>query len=115
MHNPGRCPDHAASADPGQFREYVRLIREAETLLGDGRKRLQESEADVRRVSRQSLVARRFLPVGTIIARADLACQRPGTGIPARELDAVVGQAAACDLPAGTVLRRGHLRTALAA
>lgn len=49
-------------------------------------------EADVRTVSRQSIVARRDLPAGYILRRDDLTLKRPGTGIPPAELPSVVGR-----------------------
>ena len=97
-------PDHSASADPRQFREYVARIRAAELMLGDGRKRLQDVEQDVRRVSRQSLVLRRTLAAGETLRREDLTCQRPGTGIPARQIDDVIGRVARRGIPAGAML-----------
>ena len=97
-------PDHSASADPKQFREYVRRLRAAEEMLGDGRKRLQDLEQDVRRVSRQSLVLRRPLAPGEALRRDHLTCQRPGTGIPARQLDDVIGLVARRGIPEGDML-----------
>ncbi len=97
-------PDHSASADPRQFRDYVRAIREAEAMLGAGEQRLHPVELDVRHVSRQSLVTRRPIRAGEPIARADLTCQRPGTGIPVQHVDRVVGMKAGRDIPAGAML-----------
>jgi N-acetylneuraminate synthase/N,N'-diacetyllegionaminate synthase len=97
-------PDHAASADPDQFAQYVRSIRHSEKLLGTDSKRVLGCEADVRRVSRQSLVLSRAIAPGEPISRNDLTTKRPGTGIPAAEIDAVVGTVARTALPAGTIL-----------
>ena len=97
-------PDHSASADPKQFREYVRRLRAAETMLGDGEKRLQDVEQDVRRVSRQSLVLRRALAAGEALRAEHLTCQRPGTGIPARQVDDVIGRVARRAIPVGAML-----------
>ncbi len=104
-------PDHAASADPLMFRRYVEAIRQAEVLLGDGRgERVpQACEADVRRESRQSLVARVDISAGATIARWMLTCQRPGTGLPAAMLDAVIGQRTARPLLAGAMLQSDDL------
>ena len=99
-----RGPDHAASADPQQFERYVRLIREADQLRGRPGKCVLECEQDVRRISRQSLVARRTIAAGEAIGPRDLAVQRPGTGIPAAMHDAVVGRVAAVSIPAGALL-----------
>ena len=97
-------PDHSASADPRQFVEYVRRLRTAGQLLGQGHKHLQSHEQDVRQVSRQSLVARMPIRVGETIAREHLTCQRPGTGIPVQQLDYIIGLKAARDVPVGALL-----------
>ncbi len=99
-------PDHAASANPHQFREYTFRLREAESLLSTvGRDRTPlASEADVRSQSRQSLVAKRSIAAGSVIEQADLTCQRPGTGIAANRLDDVLGTVAQRDVPAGAML-----------
>lgn len=41
---PGENPDYAAAASPDEFRQYVKAIREAEVLMGDGKHRVQPSE-----------------------------------------------------------------------
>ncbi len=97
-------PDHAASADPGQFARYVALVRRAETLRGLPGKRVLAAEEDVRRVSRQSLVAARDLGPGETIGAADVTVQRPGTGIPAADVARAVGRRAAGAIPRGTLL-----------
>jgi sialic acid synthase SpsE len=98
-------PDHAASADPREFAEYVRLVRLADTLRGRPGKRVLKLEEDVRRVSRQSLVLSRSLGAGEILRREDLIIQRPGTGIPAAMSERVVGRKILAALEAGTMLQ----------
>jgi sialic acid synthase SpsE len=97
-------PDHAASADVAGFGRYVKLIRRAEKLMGHGAKRVLEIERDVRRVSRQSVVARRGIRAGAAIVEADVTVQRPGTGIGAAEFEGVIGRAVQRDIAAGTIL-----------
>lgn len=102
-------PDHAASLDPAQFAEYVRLAHRAKTMLGPRRKRVLESESDVRRVSRQSIVTLRALRAGDRLTREMLTVKRPGTGIPPCELHGVVGRTLARDVGADTPLTDGDL------
>ena len=98
-------PDHAASADPHQFAAYVELTRIASRMRGNGGSReVLNVEADVRRLSRQSLVIATPVTRGQRLRKEDLIVQRPGTGILAAELDTVAGQIAQRDLPAGTIL-----------
>jgi sialic acid synthase SpsE len=98
-------PDHAASAAPAEFAEYVRLIRLASQLRGKSGKRVLPAEADVRRVSRQSLVLCRALRAGESLRREDLIVQRPGTGIPAAMSEQMVGRKILRALEAGTMLQ----------
>jgi sialic acid synthase SpsE len=100
-----RGPDHAASADPDQFAEYVRLIRRTEILRGFPAKRVLDAEQDVRRVSRQGLVLAWPLRVGEAVRADHLLIQRPGTGIPAAHFQSVLGRRAARALQAGTLLQ----------
>ena len=100
-------PDHSASLDPTGFAGYVARIRKAEVLLGrGGPRRVLDCERDVRRVSRQSLVASRDLPAGHAIAAGDLTTQRPGTGMSAERYGDVLGRT----LRRG--VRRGDMLTA---
>jgi N-acetylneuraminate synthase/N,N'-diacetyllegionaminate synthase len=102
-------PDHAASLDPAQFAEYVRLAHRAGAMLGPRRKRVLESESDVRRVSRQSIVSTRALRAGERVTREMLTVKRPGTGLPPYQLDGVVGRTLARDVGADTPLTDGDL------
>lgn len=97
-------PDHAASLDPGQFAEYVRLARRAFAMLGGG-KAVAPIEEDVRRVSRQSLVARRDLAAGSTIGAGDLTAKRPGTGIAPYRLAEILGRRLRAAVAADHVLR----------
>ena len=87
-----RGPDHAASLNPEQFKEYVQLAHRAARMFGSPHKLLQDVERDVRTVS---------LTAGQSIHAADLVCKRPGTGIPAAHFEATVGRVlkrnVACD------------------
>jgi N,N'-diacetyllegionaminate synthase len=98
-------PDHAASSDPEQFATYVRAIRTADAMRGIGQRRVLPIERDVRLVSRQSLVLRRSVREGQAIAAADLTVQRPATGIPADQIDAVIGSRMRTSSLAGTMLQ----------
>ena len=99
-----RGPDHAASSDPQQFERYVKLIRQADVLRGAPGKRVLEAEADVRSVSRQSLVVRRNLNPGDVLREEDLTVQRPGTGLPAARITDAVGRRVVRPLTAGAML-----------
>jgi sialic acid synthase SpsE len=98
-------PDHAASADPGQFERYVKFVREADLLRGKPGKRVLDCEQDVRTVSRQSLVLRRDLKEGDVVRDEDLTVQRPGTGLSAALVTSAVGRKAVRAISAGVMLQ----------
>ncbi|MCJ7574665.1 N-acetylneuraminate synthase family protein, partial [Candidatus Bathyarchaeota archaeon] len=87
-------PDHGMSLEPDEFNEMVKNIREVEASLGDGVKRVTESEKGVREVARRSVVAVVDIPAGTSITREMLDIKRPGTGIEPKRIDGVVGKRA---------------------
>jgi N,N'-diacetyllegionaminate synthase len=98
-------PDHSASADPRSFATYVQAIRSAQTLRGCVGKCVLPAEEDVRKVSRQSLVLRHAMAAGEMILESSLTVQRPGTGVPAAQLEAVVGSRLRRTTAAGTMLQ----------
>jgi N,N'-diacetyllegionaminate synthase len=91
-------PDHATSADPDEFREFVRAIRDVEAALGSGQKEPSTSERGNLVEMRRSLVATQPIAAGTVIAADMLSPKRPATGIPPRDLATVVGKVAKVDI-----------------
>lgn len=85
-------PDHAASLEPGELRAMVESIRQVESALGDGVKRIMPGEEAIRQVARKSLVAADDLENGVVLTRSMLASKRPGTGISPADIDKVAGR-----------------------
>jgi sialic acid synthase SpsE len=85
----GIVTPHAGDDTSGH--EMVDAMRDAFERLPKV-KRVLEIENDVRRVSRQSVVAKAQLPAGHVLRREDLTIKRPGTGLPAYELDHILGK-----------------------
>jgi len=77
----GIGPDHAASLEPKEFASYVSDIRSARMALGDGVKRPQLSEQNVRSVARRSIFASRDIEVGDVYSDSNLLALRPGNGV----------------------------------
>jgi N-acetylneuraminate synthase len=46
----------------------------------------------LRNIFTKSVVARRDLPAGTVLAESDLAAKKPGTGIPGARLPELIGR-----------------------
>lgn len=97
-------PDHRASLEPDELASMVQAVRNVEKAMGDGRKRPSDSEIEIMRVARRSLVAACDIAAGEVITAEKLAVKRPGTGMPPKMWDVVVGRRARTDIPADTVL-----------
>lgn len=86
--------DHQLSADPAEFREMVRRIREAEVLVGDGVKAPTSGEAASLSAARRGGYAARDLPVGRRLEPGDVVWLRPRrAGNSPAELESLYGRA----------------------
>lgn len=100
--------DHKLSADPAEFAELVRRVREAELLMGAGGKRVLPCEAAVRQRVRRGIAAARDLDAGTIIAAADLGWVRPRAGLAPGSEDELIGRRLAVAVPRGAPILPEH-------
>ena len=90
-------PDHKASLEPDELGRIVKNIRNIEIALGDGVKRVSESERKNIAIARKSIVARRNIQEGEILTEENLAVKRPGTGINPMQWMEVLGTRAVRD------------------
>lgn len=106
-------PDHAASLEPDAFARYVQLARAEPTRpvepADPHRKRPRRCELDVRRSSRQSVVATRDLPAGRTLTPEDLAVKRPAGGVEPHRLASLTGRTLARPVRADTRIRQDDL------
>jgi N-acetylneuraminate synthase/N,N'-diacetyllegionaminate synthase len=100
-------PDHRFSADPAEFRALVEAVRTLEKSLGESKIGPTPSEMLGRRDFRLSCVAARDLPTGHALSEKDVVFRRPGTGLPPRAIDWLVGRRLGCDVLAGKPLEPG--------
>jgi N-acetylneuraminate synthase len=87
-------PDVVASVTPAELRQLVDGIRFIERMRANpvDKDALAREMAPLRQIFTRSLVARRALPAGTVLAREHLAIKKPGTGIAPDRLEEVVGR-----------------------
>jgi N-acetylneuraminate synthase/sialic acid synthase len=84
--------DHAFSLEPQGLSKLVRDLRRTSSALGDGNKVVYESENAPMRKMRKMIVAKHFLPAGTIIRLEDLDFRSPGNGIGPDKLEIILGR-----------------------
>ena len=97
-------PDHWFSLDPDDLCRLVEHIRQVESMMGSGRKRILPSEAEGRKLARPSIVAATDIPAGTIISREMLKICRPGTGLEPSLLPVVIGRTSRCSIARNQVI-----------
>lgn len=84
-------PDHKASLDVAELTGMVRSVRAVEQALGDGVKRVTDSERPNIAVARKSIVAACDIAAGEIFTERNLTVKRPGTGLSPMLWDTLIG------------------------
>jgi N-acetylneuraminate synthase/sialic acid synthase len=84
--------DHAFSLEPIGFQKMVRDLKRVRVAMGDGVKRVYDSEITPMVKMGKQLVAARDLPAGHAIRREDIAIKSPGGGLQPYEIDKVIGR-----------------------
>jgi sialic acid synthase len=83
--------DHAFSLEPVGMRKMVRDLDRIFKAMGNGEKKIYESEKAPIIKMGKSLVVARDLPSGHVLTADDIVMKSPGGGIPPYELDSVLG------------------------
>jgi N-acetylneuraminate synthase/N,N'-diacetyllegionaminate synthase len=102
-------PDHLASLSPEELFLLVRSIRNIEQAMGDGAKTPRRSEIEVQRMARKSIVAINDIQRGAILSANMLTVKRPGTGIPPKYIDRIIGRRAKKDINKDSVVKWSQL------
>jgi len=87
-------PDHWFSADPRELRGLVEDVRLIEKGLGSSVITPTQKEWRMRDIARRSIVAKRDIDKGDIISEDMLTLKRPGTGLPPKFIEYVLGKEA---------------------
>lgn len=97
-------PDHKASLEPKELAAMVAAVRNIEVALGNGIKRLTQSEARNKPVARKSLVASQAIKAGEVFTAQNITTKRPGTGISPMLWDEIMGRTAPRDFVADELI-----------
>jgi N-acetylneuraminate synthase/N,N'-diacetyllegionaminate synthase len=98
-------PDHQASLDPSEMREYCETLRGVHRAIGDGVKRIMPCEFDTRNAFRRFVVAARDIKTGTVLSAANLEFKKVVDGISPKHMDMLLGRKALCDIEADTPIK----------
>jgi sialic acid synthase SpsE len=90
--------DHKISLEPDELISMVRDIRAISAIQGDGSKAVSETEMITRNKYHVSMASSQPIAKGTIITRDMVRYRNPGTGIPAKKENQVIGKRAVNDI-----------------
>jgi N,N'-diacetyllegionaminate synthase len=103
-------PDVSSSLTMSELAELVRGVRLVTISLEHPMPIDKASEAaPMRALFTRSVALRRDLPAGHVLSADDLTLKKPGSGLPADELPALVGRVLLCDVTADRLLRAEDL------
>src|SRR5690606_27410453 len=99
-------PDVVASVTTDELREDVRGVRFIEAMRASPRDEddVAAEPSPKRELSTESVVTRSALPAGTVLREEHLALKKPGWGLPAERLPALIGARLARDVEADALL-----------
>lgn len=101
----GISSDHWLAIDTSELIQLVNKTRNIEMALGSPVKKLASSEQKALLYARRSLVSAKSICKGQVVDNDDIAIKRPGTGIPPKYLDLIIGCQALRDIPEDEVLQ----------
>lgn len=97
-------PDHAASLEPQGLEKMIKYIRHTESALGDGIKKIMDSEIEPRSRLAKSIVTKRNISKGTLITEDMLTVKCPGDGLKPKYISSLCGRIAISDIEADTLV-----------
>lgn len=74
-------PDHKASLEPNELKNLVDSIKNVNKSLGDGIKKVSNSEKKNIEIARKSIVAKKQIKKGELLTEENITTKRPGNGI----------------------------------
>ena len=96
-------PDQSVSIDFDELNDLVSGIRLMEVALGD-EKKIHQKEKQIREWAFRSIVAKTMIKKDTVITQDLIWSKRPGTGIPSKQMDKVLGKVAKKNILPNTLL-----------
>lgn len=98
--------DNQMATEPDEMAQMVRCCINVNTALGNKKREVLQAEQEQMEKMRRSIILTKDLEAGHILTINDLDAKRPGTGIPADELDSLVGKTLVKDVKADILLER---------
>ena len=98
-------PDHKASLNIEELHQFITNIRDAELAIGNGKKTIQHSEIDNKKIARRGIYLKRDLKKGDRIKDEDIIFTRPMMDFDPEKYFEILGKESLTDLKKGTGLK----------
>tara|TARA_B110000438_G_scaffold177881_1_gene169970 strand:+ start:11023 stop:12030 length:1008 start_codon:yes stop_codon:yes gene_type:complete len=98
-------PDHLASMEPEDFKNFVDSIRKTEVLLGSKIKKPSASERKNLQHARKVIVAGKSIKKGEVLSSINLTLKRAGNGLSPIIWDSVIGKIAIKDFNKNQIIK----------
>ena len=96
--------DHKISLNPKDLITMVKDIRDIEKIKGTGKKNVSETEWITRNKYHVSIVSSCNISIGTVLTDDMVTYRNPGTGIPAKDANKIIGKKALQNISADVLL-----------
>ncbi len=96
--------DHKMSLEPDELKQMIQEIRLIESILGNGEKRVSQTEQITRDKYHVSMVSNRIIKKGEPLSKNLITYKNPGTGIPKKNEKTVLGKLAKYQIEADILL-----------
>lgn len=98
-------PDHRASLNPVELKQWVKSIRNIEKALGKYEKIPLEKEKEIAQIARKSVITKKNIQKDGTLTVDNISVKRPGTGISPKFFDKLLGKSVIRDIPKDTMLK----------
>lgn len=104
-------PDARFSLEPNEFRQLVDDVRYvARAMAFDVDKDNLAAYGNMKLIFQKSIVARTTIKKGDLLTMGNIAFKKPGTGIPASEVDEIIGRVYEADASPDDLIQRNLVR-----
>ena len=93
------------SCTPDNFSAFISDIRRVEKAVAGKKLKPAKSEINAARWAQKSITARINIPTNTILDDSHIIIQRPGTGLPGKDLPKILGRKVRRSIKCGQILK----------
>tara|TARA_X000000950_G_scaffold171985_1_gene209507 strand:+ start:7312 stop:8355 length:1044 start_codon:yes stop_codon:yes gene_type:complete len=101
-------PDSAVSISFQELADMIKNIKNLYFALGD-KKKINPREKQIRKWAFRSIISLRRIKKGEKITKSMIWSKRPGTGIPSKKMNEIIGREAKSDIPQNSLIKWSQL------